>query len=414
VLNTPEIIDLAGTGGIYTFDKYTGTAKVNNTTAALVVKNDANYIAKGGVTRTLTVGTAVYTLTNVQSVEVGNTLSTTARTFTATDFDKALTVHGGSASDTLTYTRSTGAANISLTNSSLTDGTRSIAINGVEVANLKAIAANTTDLINVSGWNGGGSIDGGTQSGTNRDKVTLDGKNANTTLTNSKLVYGTTTWSLASIEEASINNSGASTNLFMNATDFTGITTITTGSGNDVLVGGKGNDLLTGGTGNDWISGNEGIDTLNGGAGKNVLFGGVGLDTITGDNADRDLISGGSSKFDKIDASNAATAAQSKNVIDAILASWSSGTLVTAFQTLNITGLNLPAVTLGGNTAPAVTVKLQTTQVPNTVLDDGVVDNIFAGDSQDWLFIQDKNPNLTDGPEHSTGITGGDLITDLA
>jgi ELWxxDGT repeat protein/VCBS repeat-containing protein len=60
-------------------------------------------------------------------------------------------------------------------------------------------------------------------------------------------------------------------------------TTLTGGSGNDVLFGHAGNDTLIGGAGNDYLNGGTGNDTLTGGAGNDTFFfaDGDGLDTIT-------------------------------------------------------------------------------------------------------------------------------------
>ena len=65
-------------------------------------------------------------------------------------------------------------------------------------------------------------------------------------------------------------------------------TTMTTGSGNDVLRGtsgpatlraGSGNDALYGSGGADSINGESGKDKLSGGAGRDIIFGGYGGDT---------------------------------------------------------------------------------------------------------------------------------------
>ena len=77
------------------------------------------------------------------------------------------------------------------------------------------------------------------------------------------------------------------------------------GTGHDELFGGDGADRLRGGDGNDWLTGGAGDDSLIGGAGKDIFDfdnngyrdaqgNGVtldlGTDTITGFNADDDMI----------------------------------------------------------------------------------------------------------------------------
>jgi hypothetical protein len=136
-----------------------------------------------------------------------------------------------------------------------------------------------------------------------------------------------------------------------------------------------------------------------------VLFGGKDVDNITGSTTEADLITGGSSNYDKI-GSSPASATQSKAVIDAILAAWSSAANVAAaVQTLNVTGL----------TVGTQSVKLSVDQpgapiTPNTVVDDDVVDTIIAGTSQDWLFLEDNN--LGDETP-ATSTLGSDIVTDL-
>ena len=54
------------------------------------------------------------------------------------------------------------------------------------------------------------------------------------------------------------------------------------GDGVDTLNGGNGNDILNGGDGNDILNGGDGVDTLKGGGGNDTLKGGGGNDTLTG------------------------------------------------------------------------------------------------------------------------------------
>ena len=56
--------------------------------------------------------------------------------------------------------------------------------------------------------------------------------------------------------------------------------TLTSGSGDDLLVGGDGNDHLIAGAGNDTLMGGDGDDILEGGLGSDILVGGTGMDTF--------------------------------------------------------------------------------------------------------------------------------------
>ena len=69
--------------------------------------------------------------------------------------------------------------------------------------------------------------------------------------------------------------------------------TLTTGSGEDVLLGGTGNDTLTGGAGANSLFGEAGDDTLNGGSGADTMAAGLGNDTYVVDDAG-DLVTEGS------------------------------------------------------------------------------------------------------------------------
>ncbi|WP_281414193.1 beta strand repeat-containing protein [Rhizobium sp. BK226] len=65
----------------------------------------------------------------------------------------------------------------------------------------------------------------------------------------------------------------------------TGNTTLTGNADNNVITGGTGNDTLNGGAGNDVLDGGAGNDTLIGGAGADQLVGGAGTDTASYTNA---------------------------------------------------------------------------------------------------------------------------------
>jgi Ca2+-binding RTX toxin-like protein len=407
VINTPEVIEITGSGvANYTFNNYDlGTAKINNANANLVINNDVNFVANtttGGLS-TVSAGSKVYTLTAVSTVALNNSSTAANKSFAVTNFAKPLTLTGGAGTgDAFTYTRTGALANFVLGATSLTGGAANVTLNGIEVANLKALGTSTTDSFNISGWLGRGSIDGGTQGAGARDSVTVNGKNTDAKLTNAQLVYGTATpitWSLASIEAVTIDNSSAIGNVFLDATNFTGVVTLKGGTGNDVIVGGSGNDTLTGGAGNDWISGNDGRDIIDGGTGRNVLVGGKGNDSITG-GSDSDILIAGYTHYDKIGLLNSTpvTATESKAIIDGIMSSWGANG-IGAFLDLNLTG-----ILVGSRT-----IKLESDAVqPNTVLDDDILDTLVRGGGVDWLFIEKNNTGIdsTDG--------AGAIETDLA
>ena len=154
----------------------------------------------------------------------------------------------------------------------------------------------------LTGGAGNDTLDGG--DGDDRVSETAD---TNFVLTDSSLTSAATgTDSLTSIE-GGILNGGAGANL-IDASAFTGTSTLngaggddillasaqasvlTGGAGNDSLTGGAQNDIITGGTENDTINGGAGDDSLSGGDNDDLINGGLGADTISGDGGNDRLI----------------------------------------------------------------------------------------------------------------------------
>lgn len=116
--------------------------------------------------------------------------------------------------------------------------------------------------------NGGtNSLDGGTEV----DQVFASGDN-NFTLTPTQLSssLGTDNLVLDSIETAKLV--GGIGNNTLNASTFTGKTTLQGGDGDDTLIGGTSADSLEGGGNNDQLTGGLGNDSFVGGAGSDTIF----------------------------------------------------------------------------------------------------------------------------------------------
>ena len=154
----------------------------------------------------------------------------------------------------------------------------------------------------LTGGTGNDTLDGG--DGDDRVSETAD---TDFVLTDSSLTSAATgTDSLTSIE-GGILNGGAGANS-IDASAFTGTSTLngaggddilrasaqasilTGGAGNDSLTGGAQNDVITGGTENDTINGGGGDDSLSGGDNDDLINGGLGADTISGDGGNDRLI----------------------------------------------------------------------------------------------------------------------------
>jgi Ca2+-binding RTX toxin-like protein len=136
----------------------------------------------------------------------------------------------------------------------------------------------------LSGGNGNDNLFGGDGVDTVRQTVDND-----QTLTDSSLT-GRGTDTLDSIENASLN--GGDSGNEINASAFTGTTTIKGFGGDDILIGGENDDELYGGDGDDLLYGNGGDDMLFGSDGEDYLEGGTGNDHLGG-GADADELYGG-------------------------------------------------------------------------------------------------------------------------
>jgi Ca2+-binding RTX toxin-like protein len=180
------------------------------------------------------------------------------------------TLDGGAGTDMVT---AAGAGAFNLTDAGLSVGGAAVTLIGVELAGLTGGAG--ADTFDLTGWTGGGSIDGGP----GIDLVVSGG--ADFRLTNTALVRdpagSAATMRLKNVESVSLT-AGAGGNK-LDATGFThGAVTLLGGAGNDTLLGGSGNDSLAGAGGDDSLVGGAGNDTLDGGAGTDTLDGGTGTD----------------------------------------------------------------------------------------------------------------------------------------
>ncbi|TXT35824.1 MAG: repeat-containing protein [Planctomycetota bacterium] len=95
--------------------------------------------------------------------------------------------------------------------------------------------------------------------------------------------------SLTSLEKANLATANVRSSI--NASTFTGKTTLTGGDGRDTLIGGSSDDSLSGGGGSDSLRGGRGNDTIDAGTGDNdTVSGGVGNDSLSGGTGLGDLL----------------------------------------------------------------------------------------------------------------------------
>ncbi|MDA0807051.1 MAG: peptidylprolyl isomerase [Planctomycetota bacterium] len=287
--------------------------------------------------------TGVDTFTGIEQAQLTGGFS--GNSINANDFDGPVTIDGGGGNDLLTggdggatITGGTGADTITggAGNDDLRGGDDNDSILGGDGQDI-IFGDGGNDILNgegdddtISGSAGADTINGGagddvlngnggsgdiltggagndTLDGGDGDDRVTETADTDFVLTDSSLIsVATGTDELTSIE-GGILNGGAGANS-IDASAFTGTSTLngsggddillasaqasvlTGGAGNDSLTGGAQNDIITGGTENDTINGGAGDDSLSGGDNDDLINGGLGADTISGDGGNDRLI----------------------------------------------------------------------------------------------------------------------------
>lgn len=136
----------------------------------------------------------------------------------------------------------------------------------------------------LTGGTGNDTLDGG-----DGDDRVLESADTDFVLTDSSLNSAATGQDELTSIEGGILNGGTSANA-IDASAFTGTSTLSGGGGDDILQASVQASMLTGGTGNDSLTGGAGNDILTGGADDDLINGGLGADTISGDGGNDRLI----------------------------------------------------------------------------------------------------------------------------
>ena len=142
-----------------------------------------------------------------------------------------------------------------------------------------------TSYDTVSGGGGDDTLNGGA----GNDAIAEVG-DVNFALTDSQLT-GRGTDRLIAIELAQLTG-GNSANV-IDASEFSGNTTLYGAGGHDAIVGGAGQDFMNGHGGNDSLTGGAGDDGLLGGSGRDLIDGGDGNDFLKGQGSSFDIVIGG-------------------------------------------------------------------------------------------------------------------------
>jgi Ca2+-binding RTX toxin-like protein len=195
---------------------------------------------------------------------------------------------------------------------------------------------------------------------------------------------------------------------------------VTGSTGDDVLRGGTGDDYLNGEAGNDTIYGEDGNDELLGFDGNDMLFGGAGGDLITA-GAGKNVLVGGNDD-DALAGGGETDLLIGGNGVDQIRGDGGEDILVggTSDHDDNLAQLALIMSVWGSTAAYATRVaqiqnELFAAQLASneTVFDDGVADQLYGNDGQDWFiqtgFMGVYDPNALDhgGHDHGGGNPDG-------
>ena len=317
---------LGGTGNdTFTLTGETGRVTITGGGGADTVIDTSN--SNFTLTNTsLTVGTQVITLTGISAATLtggvgNNTFTITGWTGTST------TLTGGGGVDSVTDSIN---ANFVLTNTNLTVGSQVISLAGITVANLSGRNSNST--FNVSGWTGTGTL-----TGRGRIDTVLATKDADMTLTNSRITASdglNMTLSAITADSLILNNAVISRTI--NASAYSGSSTLgATGAGQAKLIGGSGNDnLIVSGTGTAVLVGNGGNDALTAsGDGNVIMIGSTSGDTLTHSGSGQALEVSGRTAYDN-----------NMAALDAVLAYWTSAATFAA----KVTALSSAAGITGG------------------------------------------------------------------
>ncbi|HAA52373.1 MAG TPA: hypothetical protein DCE43_21840, partial [Planctomycetaceae bacterium] len=285
----------------------TGTADVDGQTVSFV--NVASVDSSG--LSDLGSHSIEYADTDDNIAVTGTTVSDGLFDYSADSLD-LLAINGGGGNDNINATASTGSVNLSGGdgNDTLLGSSDADILSGDDGNDMINGGGGDDSLLGQNGndtLKGGGGID--TINGGEGDDLlrgqggalnALDGgagidtvqesADSNFTLTNDSLVSNLSTHILNSIELANLR--GGSSDNTLDASGFSGQTTLIGLAGNDSLVGGSGDDIIRGNDGQDTLIGHDGNDRIIAGADNDGIAGGAGNDTLNGNNGDDSIFGG--------------------------------------------------------------------------------------------------------------------------
>ena len=173
---------------------------------------------------------------------------------------------GGGGTDTLIDTLATGGTGFTLSDGTLArTGGASFTLDNFDGETATLTGDSTSETFTVSSWAGNATLNG--NGGT--DTLVSSNNAASQTLTDTLFTRGGSTFTLSSIDLATI--SGGSSANTIDASGASIDVTLNGLNGNDILSAGTGDDTLNGGNDNDTLTGGDGDDTINGGGNTDTL-----------------------------------------------------------------------------------------------------------------------------------------------
>jgi Ca2+-binding RTX toxin-like protein len=361
-------------------------------------------IAAPAAGNTINVATLLGATNGSHVTMVGGAQTTVLNNLVTSGTGATLIINGANTAVTLGGTSGAGATDVlNLTlNTALTDG--AVAVMGtvtsefVETVNLVINDARTT-TVPAQALNTFTLVDAGLQTLNISGNQSLALTHAGTALTSlnaSGMTLGGVTYTAGALQFASTVNGSAKGGDTLNfaastaavtltatagSNNLTGSSTIgstiTGGSGVDVIVGGSGIDVIVGGGGADFITGGTGADTMTGGTGADTFvwnaaaaaanFTTIGnFDTITDFVAGTDKLRFSAATVDAVSGQQAAV----QTAVTALAAGSTAAQIVTAMSNASTTDRGVSFATFGGDTY----VLYETTGATNTFV---VADDIF-------------------------------------
>ncbi len=380
---------------------------------------------------TLTISPAeTDSLVDVEEADLNGGAS--ANTIDASDFSGTATLMGGDNDDTITGAMGASVVNGNMGNDSLT---------GLD-ADDTLMGGGNDDILNggaggdmLTGQAGDDTMTGGLgddtlNGGADTDQI-IESGDTDFDLGDTSLVsplFGTDV--LTDVEEAMLTG-GASANT-IDASDFSGVTTLMGGDSDDTITGAMGASAINGNMGNDDLTGLGAADTIMGGGGDDVMDGGAGGDMLTGQagddtmtgglgddtlngGADTDqIIESGDTDFDLGDTSLVSPLNGTDVLIDVEEADLTGGASANTIDASDFTGV---ATLMGGSGNDTITGAMGASVINGNADDDsltglGSSDTIMGGGGNDNIDGGAGNDTLTGQANDDTiiGNTGDDNI----